>query len=1076
MNYSFLNRLPVTVILLLLLFNAYGQTTIDINGKVINEKGDPMEGINVQIKGSDKGTRTNKNGRFTLQNASIDATLVFTAVHTERKEINAYGQSNWIITLQQKIVENKEVIVEASTGYQAIKPNEINGSVTVISNKMLNQQAGTNVLARLDGITSGLLFNIGKSNSNPQSTLNISVRGLSSINGPLDPLVVLDGFIYEGKVENINPNDIENITVLKDAAAASIWGARAGNGVIVLTSKKGQYNQRLKVSFLSGIILSQKPDLFSLPQISSVDYIDVEQFLFQKGYFNSQISSRQRPALTPAVEIFIQKRDGLITASDSAMQINALKQSDSRRQYSDFFYRHPVTQQYAINLSGGNADNAFLFSAGFDKSISELYNSYRKLNLRIENSYKPVKDLQISISANYTNSESNSGRLAAYNSIRVNNRQVPYLSFAANDGRSLPVASQYRQGYIDTAGGGQLLDWNYYPLEEYKHISQTDKLQELYAGLGIKYTLLKGLTVNLNLQFQQQQINGDQLQDVQSYAARNLINLFSQPDPSTGLLNTILPLGGIKTLSDASVASYTGRGQLNYNYSSSQHSLSAIAGAEIRRVKSKGGSNTLVGYNDDPLSYAVIDLVNSYPTFIDGSYQSLPFEPSIFNRENRFVSVYTNIAYTYKKRYSLSASARRDGSNIFGVTANDKWRPLWSAGAGWNIANEKFFGLSFLPVLKLRTTYGFNGNLDLSRSALPIARYFTSGTFNLPAARITTLNNPNLRWEKTAIINAGIDFAFTRDMLTGSVDFYFKKGTDLYGPTPYDYTGWGSIDIIVKNVANMKGKGIDIVLNNNKKIAQFRWLTSLLLNYNSNKTTAYFSEGSKRISTLTGAGGSISPVIGKPLYAIAAYRWGGLNAAGNPQGFVNGQLSTDYAAILDEGRVKGTEGNLIYVGPTSPTIFGSFINTISWRQFAVAVNVVYKFGYHFRKPTISFTQLVSSGAGHSDFAKRWQKPGDELLTNIPAFAYPFNYEREDFFALSQINVLKADHIRFQYINLNYTLSKANWNKSPFNELQVYLNLSNMGIIWRANREKLDPDYPGTLSPPKTLAFGIRASL
>jgi hypothetical protein len=271
----------------------------------------------------------------------------------------------------------------------------------------------------------------------------------------------------------------------------------------------------------------------------------------------------------------------------------------------------------------------------------------------------------------------------------------------------------------------------------------------------------------------------------------------------------------------------------------------------------------------------------------------------------------------------------------------------------------------------------------------------------------------------------------------------------------------------------MEGKGIDVNIRSINFDSRFKWTTNLLYNYNRSKTTAYFSESSKNGIALLGAGNSIIPVVGKPLYGIVAYKWGGLDNEGNPQGYVDGKLSTDYRAIGDQADEKGLDGgNIVFIGSGTPLSFGSLINTFTVKQFSLSINISYRFNYYFLKSALRYSGLVDGGVASSDYEKRWQKPGDELVTNVPSFQYPVDSRRDNFYALSQINVLPADNIRLEYINFSYSPgSKSNW----FKNLQVYANAANLGLMWKKNKEGLDPDYPSTLRPVKTWALGVKAT-
>ena len=670
-----------------------------ITGTILNHENQPVQQATIHALKTGTTVTTSSKGKFSITLSVLPDTLHITHISYKplsipltaatlpsssplsgvpEKGTNVVhrGGGELELVLEPSAAELETITI--NTGYQQVKPNEVNGSVTQVNNKLLNQQVGTNILKRLDAVTSGLSFMEGYGNGNAQNKTNISVRGLSTINGPLDPLIVVDNFIYEGSISNINPNDVESITVLKDAAAASIWGARAGNGVIVITTKKGRFNQKLKMEFNSTFLITQKPNLTATNEMAVEDVIDVEEFLFNKGYFNNAISQPYQP-ITPLTELLLKRRNGLISSADSATQVNALKNIDSKQLYEKYFYQEAVTQQYAINLKGGSDNLAWIVAGAYDKSIDHLSASFEKLNIRFSNTYRPVKKLLIDLSAYYTAAKSITGKTQYSNVTGIGGRYVPYTKLADENGNPLPVATQYRNSYTDTAGQGKLLNWKYYPLDDYKHNKGISRTDEMMASVGFSYQLFKPLRLELKYQFQQQRTNNEARSDLQSFNARNTINLFSQLDRSTGIVKYIVPLGDILELTNSTQQSQNIRAQMNFNKTWSNHNVSAMAGTGARETKSVGNGARYYGYKDDPLSYASVDYVNSYPTFITGSTATISGAYNLSNKLNRFVSFYANLSYAYKQRYSFSASARKDGSNIFGVNTNDKWKPLWSA-------------------------------------------------------------------------------------------------------------------------------------------------------------------------------------------------------------------------------------------------------------------------------------------------------------------------------------------------------------------------------------------------------------
>lgn len=1068
-----MKKIILTNILLIAVMILGAQELYTIRGIVKDAiTGEPLEGVSIYIASHHHTVTSGNSGAFMVQLTQPD-TLLFSQVNYQPQKTGVTGNEKAIIILlNPELTALDEVII--NTGYQKLKPNEVNGSVVVLDEKTLNQQTGSNILQRLEGLTSGLAFNPGNNNGNPENKTGINIRGLGTISGPLDPLIVLDNFIYEGFIDNINPNDVESVTILKDAAAASIWGARAGNGVIVITTKKGKAHQKPQIDFNAVVAITGKPDLMQLPAMDITDYIQLEQFLFGRGYFNSAINTRYT-ALSPAVEVFLAKRNGLISSADSAVRIEALTKVNNKQQFMDYAYRKAIMEQYSVNARGGGEWLTWAISGGLQRSVGNLHSTSDKLNFRFNNTYQPFKKLKLNLGAYYTHTTATTGRYDYSGSIRVNGRIIPYLPLTDENGKALPVAQQYRKEFTDTLGGGLLLNWDLYPLEEHLYYKGVDKTEQMIADVGLNYQLAGPLRLNLQYQYNIQRGEGQTIFNEESFEVRNMINLYSQLNRKAGTVKYIIPLGAIVNRTDKQLNSWNFRGQLDFGKRWGINNITALIGAEIREVAGISNSRKMYGFKENPISYTELDYVNTYPTLITGAFRGISPEAFLTETNNRFVSVFSNLSYLFKDRYSLSVSARKDGSNILGVSTNDKWKPLWSAGLGWALSNESFYNMTTVPYLKLRITYGRNGNLDLRRTALPLAQFFTDAATGLPAANINAINNPSLKWEQVAQTNLGIDFTFKNSVVSGSLDYYIKRGSDLYGETYYDYTAWGLSNRIIKNVADMKGHGIDLILNVKWLDRNLKWNSQLLYNYVNNKTTRYYTNNADLLLTLVTNGNSINPVVGKPLYSIAAYKWGGLDSLGNPLGYLNGVLSTNYTAIRTEATANRLEeGNLVYIGSAIPTSFGSITNTLQYKDFILSFNLMYKQGYYFRKPVLSYSSLVSGfSEGTADYGRRWQQPGDEKRTDVPSFIYPVNSSREAFYAGAEIHVLKGDHIRLQYVSLSYDLRLK--NSVAIKGLQIYTNLANLGVVWRQNKEGIDPDYINSLPVSTTFTFGIRSS-
>lgn len=1064
---------------------------INIKGRIVNQASEPIPGATIQVKGNPTlGTSTSPSGYFTLTAIDPSTTLLISGVNIETIEIPVTaitGNGNGgkypnisfgpdgiaTITVKNKTTTGEEIVI--NTGYQQLKSNEVTGSVVQIDNKLIDRNISTDILSRLNGITNSLVVD-NRTGSN--DLRNYHIRGTSSVQLANTPLLIVDNFPYQGDLNNINPNDIENVTILKDAAAASIWGVTASNGVIVITTKKGRLNQKMQVSLNTNVTVVNEPDLFYFPQMSTSNYIDVEQFLFNKGFYTSALSNTtNRPVVSPVVEILNKRKLGQISPADSASQIDALRSLDIRNDFEKYIYKKAINQQYAISLSGGSNNISYLLSLGYDKKLDNLVrNGYQRYSLRVTTTYKPTHNFEFQTNISYTQSSTTSDNQIAYNRLNVGSSTAlfPYLRLANDNGTPFPIPYQYRSSFVDTAGNGKLLNWKYSPLDELNNADNTSKLQNVILGLKSKFNISKELNAEVFYQFEKQSSVSRNYFSQNTFFTRNLINRFTQINGSN--VKRIIPLGGILDLANADIISNNARAQLNYNKTwRSIHQLVALVGGEIREVHSTSGSNRNYGYDEDKLISANVDFANAYPTYGNvGGNAFIPGNTNFTDNLNRFVSAYANGAYTFNNKYTVSGSVRKDASNIFGIKANNRWQPLWSTGVSWKLSNERFFHLKFLPYLQLRASYGYTGNSSTSLSAVPIILYVAnSDTYtNQPFATISTASNPDLKWERTGMLNLGLDFKFYNNRVSGSIEYYHKKVTDLLSVvSPVDPTT--GFTVAVKNLGDIKGNGFDIQLHSLNINSKFKWETNFSFSYAKDILIRYAGGKVTASSFFNSSNISVVPVLDHVLYPVLAYKWGGLDASGNPQGYLNRQLSANYSSLQND-----SVQNLVCVGSALPLYSGFILNSFSWKQFSLSFNIVYKFSYYFQRPTLKYSALFNSGIGNPDYAKRWQNSGDENITTVPSMVYPASTTRDNFYANSEINFEKADNIRLRDISVSYNWINKNYSKIPVRGANIYVYMNNIGILWKASHTNFDPDYiygSGTPSlPPQTsIALGVK---
>lgn len=1063
----------ITCILLVMFISmAYGQTNL-IKGRILNATDStPIPNVSVHA-GDMSSTSTDSNGMFELRTTNKEVTLHISHVGFETVNLPTSLPITEPLTimLESTATQLEEVVV--STGYEDIPLERATGSFEKIDNALLNRSVSMDVLSRLENVTTGVYFDKGSANFNftgHRPIHDVFVHGVSTMRqgepGANAPLIILDNFPYEGDANNINPNDIESVTILKDAAAASIWGAKAGNGVIVIKSKTGNLNQPLKINFTANTTLTERPDLYQHRTISSSEYIDVERFLFEQGFYNAMETNRAKPALSPVVELLIQQRDGLVANSDAQKQIDAYRQKDIRDDMLRYVYRNAVQQQYSLGLSGGGNKHSFSLNTAYDRANASLVGfENQRIATRLENTLKPLDKLTIQTGIRWGYYiDKKPGTSDSYSD---NGYRYPYISLADENGNPMPVPKDYRLGFIDTAGRGKLLDWHYQPLTEMAKQNNETSGSEIILNISTDYNITPSLTFTVRYQHSREAIETSLLHDLDSYYTRNLINRGTALDKGNVVYN--FPYGGIHNQKRIRSINHNGRAQLAYGAKlHNNHELHTLGGFEIQQYRNIHDGFILYGYDPDRLTYAAnIDYTYRYPVF--ANLASSEMVPSPINgpeeTTRRFVSFFANASYSYKGKYIVSGSARRDASNLFGVATNNKWTPLWSAGFAWVLNKEPFMNVTWLSLLKLRATYGYSGNVSNQAVGMTTLYYYSSNTMpevSWPAAAISSPPNPQLRWEKVGNLNVGVDFSLWNNRLSGSIDLYQKKTNDLISRFPLDpTTGFGSMDM---NVGKTESKGIDVNIKSVNTTGRLIWTSNVVFSYNNNWVReSYYGYSSPSSYVRTGGWSNMKGTMFFPAYS---YKWAGLNPeTGQPRGYLNGKVSEDYRQITSR---ETTLDELVLHGSARPIFFGALRNTVQYDRFSLSANIAFRLNYFFRRTGLDYQRLFSSGDGHEDYRKRWQHPGDEQYTHVPALQYPLG-AGNTFYQYSEVLMEPGDHIRLQDIRLDYRVGQSYWGVK---QLNLFLLVNNVGILWRANDLKLDPDVRGGIPLPRSYAVGL----
>lgn len=1001
-------------------------------GVVYDENGVSIPGASVTVKSTSVGVATNSKGEFSIILPPGRVLISISCVGYQAQDVQYFGK-DIVVNLKPDLKKIEEVVV---TGYQTISKERATGAFARVTGETMERQSLKNILTKLEGQASGVLFD---------ASGNITIRGVSTLRGEKTPLVVVDGFPIEGSFENINPNDVESITVLKDAAAASIWGARAANGVIVIVSKKNGEKGATKVEFSSSVSVSSRPNLFDLKVAPTSSFLEMEKFLADNNWQSLPTSSNAYP-ITDGMETYLLLKSGQLTQEQADAKIAALRGVDVRKEFSDLFLRRAVRSQYNLAVSGSGERNSYYMSLNYDNDKS---NSKRNDNSRLLSSLRMTSIISKRIKVNAGLTAGIRKNIENGISLSSIGQVSQYQTIVDENGRYVPQPKSYYQKTKEAlVAKGYPYNWDYNLKQEYDNSDKKTINTDLKMNLGITLGLMEGLDLDGGVQYEWGDSKVNNLFNEETYAVRDQVNEFTSI--SNGKVVSNLPKGAILSQKYGNYSAFTTRAQLNLNRTlwSDRHAVNAIAGIELRKVQDESSSLKKYGYDPQSLQYTAVNSTIFYPTAM-GRTRSIGDATAFTYNENRFVSYYGNAAYTYDEKYTLTASARLDDSNLFGADSKYRNVPLWSAGVNWQIHKEKFFKVAVVNRLNLRLTYGTNGNVDKTTSPYLIAGVAKDPSDQHLFAYVQNPQNPTLRWEKTSVTNIGLDYVLFNDRVRGSLEYYSKYSSDLLGNVSLNSTyGFSSA---LMNTAEMTNKGIDCNVNVLVVNRAIKWDTGINFSYNNNEVVKVQLPSSTVNGYLSG-----SPMIGKPLGYMYSYQWAGLSADGMPQIYNEKNEVISYQKALSDPK------GLHYDGNTVPKYYGSWQNEISYKGLMLSMLVTYKFGYKFRRSTISYQSInysLDRNFVHADFDKRWKQPGDERFTDIPKIPENFSLTGGYFdqYTLRSTNTVEdASHIRFKEVILSYDLPKHIIRPAYLRSLNIGFQVRNLGVIL-FNKSGIDPE-------------------
>lgn len=1078
----------ICFLFVVLTLSTYGYAqTRTITGKVLDKHdNEPLTGatLTTPVNGQSPavGVTTDLEGHFSLQVPNGVSALVCRFIGYKSVTVPLQnGQTDYTILLEADMKELKEFVV---TGYQQIDRRKLTAAVTTVN--ISDEKIGSvrNIDQALAGQIAGL-SSVATTGA-PGAPIKLRIRGTASINGTQDPLWVLDGIpldgtdipsmedlkdidnIYQTSIAGINPSDIESITVLKDAAATAIYGARAANGVIVITTKKGKAGKP-QVSFSTKLTYSPRTNTDRLNLLNASEKVDLELDLLRSSY-----TFRDNKGDVARILAQYGQTDAYQTGGWDALDPKVQQAVSNLRHintdWNDILFRSVFNQEYNISLAGGNEKANYYTSVGYyDEKGNVTGVENNRFNMTLKTNYRINSKLKIGASV-FANQRKLQSYLTNYdgftNPVYYSRWANPYMQPFKADG-SYNYDVNIQGGKEDSS-----LDFNIFEERANTHHEQTERSVMSIFDAELKWDDHFKVTSQLGLQVDASTLN--KFAGAESFAMRK------EKERSTYAYadgkRSFLPDGGSNKVTETHNFQWTWKAMAEYqNRFNKIHDVEVMAGTEIRHSDYSSLFSAAYGYNpvtltSTPVIFPSENYAKQFPLYLESKI------------ENAFVSWFATGSYTLLHRYTLGGSIRFDGSDIFGVAKKYRYLPLYSVSGLWRISDESFMKPArWIENLSLRASYGLQGNIDKNTSPFLIGRYVTTSI--LPgnteeSISAETAPNPDLRWEKTQSTNVGLDISLLKDAaITLSLDYYYRKGSDLIGMRmlPLE-SGFSSTTI---NWASMENQGFEVALSTrNIHTKHFTWFTNLNFGFNDNKI---LHESVAENATYPGR-------EGRPVGALFAYKTAGLDSNGYPLFLTqDGQAvsATEFLKLNSAGASTLTaeeQRNLYtYVGSTDPKVSGGFTNTFHYKQWQLSINCIFNLGMKVRtSPSYSSTSYDRGQNTNRDILNRWrpgntQSPYPALMTSADRPAEYIQYSEYQLYNYLDIWVKNSNYLRCQSMRLGYELPEKWLKHIGVRSASLSLEGRNLWIIASNYHNFLDPETMGNLYAqpiPKSVVFGL----
>lgn len=996
----------------LLLF--YGSTLAQdrtITGKITSDNGSPIPNASILIKGTSIGTTSDSEGNFRITVPASARTLVITSVGMLSEEVSIVNQTSVSVAMKAGDRDLQEVVV---IGYGVQKRKEVTGSVASVKGQAIANLPVQSFDGALGGRAAGVQITV------PNGLLNnppvFRVRGTNSISLSSYPLIVVDGvpsftgdvsqtFAVANVLSSINPNDIESIDILKDASATAIYGSRAANGVVLITTKKGKSGST-KVVYDGWAGWTKPYGLWDL--LNASQYMEV-------------------------------KNEGLANANITNQKFNPTPGPDGNpidTRWYDYVYRTGFSQSHNVSLSGGSQGTTFYFSAGYtDQEGILVRNDFTRKVARITIDHKANKVISLGGTMSYSNELSKSpnsgsipGSLFATAGLgRIPLVTAPNVSPYLNNG-AYNIASNGLIGVMNNQTG-QVGFYNPVPIIDLNRA--TNENNRILGSLYFTVKPVKWLT--LRTQYGIDNLNSDN-------------ELYYSPIHGDGF-----PRGlATSTLAKYKRWNWTNTAQADHVFAD-KHTLGVLVGSEQQRTTTDGFGLTRQ------------DITDPFFTDIQGSFVT-PNPAGLLRGENYLLSAFARINYDYEKKYFVTLNGRQDEYSA--LPEGFKKGEFWGVSAAWDVSREKFWTRlsNVVSSFRIKASYGTVGNIgglnDFSAFSL-----YAGGLYGPNGAFL--YNQPpsdSLQWETSKKFDLGFTFGLFNDRITGELNYYKNDIDGLIYRIPQAPSRGIPGNALLQNVGAMYNKGIELTLNASVvSTKNFTWNSSFNITTNKNRVTR-LAPGIDEFTTASDLETVNITRVGHPLGSFFVVRTAGVNPTNGNRIFINkaGQ-QVQYQHVVPAGQSRwrfmdgstapnvGSQDAVLYKSPI-PTFFGGFDNNFKFKNFDFGFLLTFQGGNYVYNGTQAGLRDQRFWNNHTDILRRWQKAGD--VTNIPRVIFGDNVSNGSSFPID-VNVEKGDFIKVRNLYFGYTVPRAILQKASINSARFYVQAQNLAII--TNYSGPDPE-------------------